>query len=157
MKVFSAVLLVILMAGFASAQNTAIYKVQGGNEMVVGSGGSLTIASGGSLTLDSGSTFTVGSAISATDAATVAGQFLQGAAATRSTMTAAGVATFHASVGVPATGMVYLGQRTIAQLMAATAVLGQIGICSNCSPVEVFIATAAGLGAFGNAAGAQLD
>lgn len=88
------------------------------------------------------------------------GQSTLGAHPTVSTVTTTGAATFYASVGVPTTGMVFVGLRTIAQLMAATAVLGEIGICSNCAPVEVFISTGTGApntGGYATGAGLQLN
>lgn len=112
-----------------------------------------------------------GATLSLTGAADINGAVTMGADNTVSTMAANGALTVHASVtapaitgttsiGVPATGMVFVGLRTIAQLQAATAVAGELGICSTCSPVEVFISTGAGApntGGYGNAAGAQLD
>lgn len=99
--------------------------------------------------------------------ATFSGDVKRGAENYTSTFTATtgaevmtGAFTSNTSIGVPATGMVFVGLRTIAELMAATAVAGQIGICSNCSPVEVFISTAAGApntGGYSNAVGLQLD
>jgi hypothetical protein len=83
-----------------------------------------------------------------------------GATTVGGTLGITGALTSNTSIGVPATGMVFVGLRTIAELMAATAVAGQIGICSNCSPVEVFISTAAGApntGGYSNAVGLQLD
>jgi len=156
-----------LKPGYASTYDigTAALPVR---TIYVGTISGATIASGGAFSGTTG-TFSgavgVGGALTGTSAAFTTtldadGQTTLGAANTVSTVTSAGVATFHTSVGVPTTGMVFVGLRTLAQLTAATAVMGQIGICSNCSPVEIFISTAAGApntGGYGNAAGAQLN
>src|SRR4051812_46520352 len=56
-------------APFAQAQNTAIYRSQGGATEVVGSGGTLTIASGGIIDVASGGTLKIaGSAVTPTAA-----------------------------------------------------------------------------------------
>jgi len=106
-----------------------------------------------------------GATLALTGASAILGANEWGAENTQSTMTAAGALTVFASVTSPlissgATGAMRCGTRTIAQLLAATAVMGEFGICSDCTPVEVFISTGAGApatGGYGNAAGLQLD
>lgn len=76
------------MTTFVSGQNTAIYKTQGGDGMVVGSGGTLTVASGGTLELASGSTLTDTATASHASTQTFTGNVYFGAVGYKSTNTA---------------------------------------------------------------------
>lgn len=58
-KILFPILLLVTMAGFASAQNTKIYKEQGGAKEVILSGGELEVRTGGLIELQQGSTLTV--------------------------------------------------------------------------------------------------
>jgi len=101
---------------------------------------------------------------------TFSGDVKRGAANYISTFTAStgaeimtGAFTSLASVTAPniiATAIARIPSLTLAVIMAKTAVMGDIFICNNCSPVEVAISTAAGApntGGYANAVGLQLD
>jgi len=49
----------VFMVSIVLAQNTAIYKTQGGAELVVADGGTITVESGGTITAESGSVVTI--------------------------------------------------------------------------------------------------
>lgn len=99
----------------------------------------------------------------------VNGQATFGADNTVSTIPAAGSPTFHGTVtataaltapNVIASAIMRIPSLSLATIMAKTAVMGDMFICNNCSPVEIAISTAAGApntGGYGNAAGLQLD
>lgn len=61
-RIFCTIVTMLALTVSLVAQNTAIYKSQGGDAMTVGSGGTLTVASGGVLTVASGGTVTLPSA-----------------------------------------------------------------------------------------------
>jgi len=101
---------------------------------------------------------------------TFSGDVKRGAANYVSTFTATtgaeimtGAFTSLASVTAPniiATAIARIPSLALATIMAKTAVMGDIFICNDCSPVEVAISTAAGApntGGYANAVGLQLD
>lgn len=61
-KILFLVLTLTTLASFASAQNTLIYKEQGGAKEVVLSGGEIEVRSGGLIDMQAGSTLTVANA-----------------------------------------------------------------------------------------------
>lgn len=77
----------------------AVYRKQGGNELVVGSTGTLTIASGGSINVESGGAMTLasGSLMTIADGAAVAAPVTV-MATTSGTITNAGITTFGTTI-----------------------------------------------------------
>ena len=87
-RIFCVIVTMLALTVNLVAQNTAIYREQGGDAMVVGSGGTLTVASGGSLVLASGSTLTDTATASHAGVQTFTGNVYFGAAGYKSTNTA---------------------------------------------------------------------